>query len=97
MDDWRFDDPPDTLAIATRQVLARTEDILLVTHERDDGVWVFIGGPWRDADLQVVCLSHALECDASVGALATLPLGWGAKRTSLSSPWEWFELPPEGE
>lgn len=95
MCDWPFHDAPNFSAFTTRQVMERLEPILVVCHEEDDGAWQFIGGPWEDEDLIIICLEHAVERDPSVRELADLPRGWGARRVGEGAPWVWFEIPPE--
>jgi hypothetical protein len=45
----------------------------------------------------ISCLHHPIDNDASLEELYDLPVAWYATRTSPESPWERFELPPEGD
>lgn len=64
--------------------------ILYVSHD-DDGDWQFLcGGDHGDGDAdQAVLLgvSHVVEADPSIDALAGLPCGAFAERESPSAPW----------
>jgi hypothetical protein len=97
MSSWPFADPPNFTAFTTRGVMERGEPILAVYHDADDGAWQFIGGPWEEADIIIVCLEHAVARDPSVAALADLPRGWAARRHGPAAVWERFEIPPEDE
>ena len=91
VDDWPFNDPPNTTAITTQHVLDRKLPILLVTHDADDGMWQFLCGTTNDPDDgRVIGLGCALEIDPSVYKLADLPLGWKAWRDSPADPWQRF-------
>ena len=88
MEAWPFEDPPNTAAITTRQVLEGAP-ILLVTHDADDGGWQFLCGTSDDpADGRVVGLGRMLTRDPSLGELADLPEGWRAWRASAGQHWE---------
>ena len=91
---WPFVDAPDRAAFTTVHIIERGAPVLLVTHEID-GDWQFLPGTAvaRD-DMKVVCLSHLLDRDASVGELADLPRGWQAEREAQDKPWVRSPLPP---
>ena len=87
-DDWPFEDPPNTAALTTRQVLDGAP-VLLVTHDADDGSWQFLCGTADDpADARIVGLGRMYTRDPTLGELATLPEGWRAWRDSVGRPWE---------
>jgi hypothetical protein len=88
VDTWPFEDPPNTAAITTRQVLEGAP-VLLVTHDADDGGWQFLCGTTDDpADGRVVGLGRMLARDPTLGELADLPEGWRARRASAGQQWE---------
>ena len=97
MNDWPFPDAPNFNAFTTVRVMERQDPILAVYHERDDGAWQFVGGPWTDDELIVVCLADAVARDPSLYQLADLPRGWGAQRAGVGAPWERVLLNPEAE
>ena len=80
----------DALAITTRQVMREGWPILLVTHDADDGGWQFVNGHGDTEDTgsaMVVAAANVAALDASLGELASLPLGWRAWRESVDQPW----------
>jgi len=44
MEDWPFEDMPNTAALTTSDVLEANAPILHVTHDADDGSWQFLPG-----------------------------------------------------
>jgi hypothetical protein len=85
---WPFGDPPNTIAVTTRQMLEQGLPILLVTHDADDGCWQMLCGTTNDTeDARVVGLGTMYKQDPSVSQLADLPLGWRAWRPNTESPW----------
>jgi hypothetical protein len=88
MDNWPFDDKPNTASITTRQVLEGAP-ILLVTHDADDGSWQFLCGTTDDPeDARIVGIGQVYKRDVSVGELADLPEGWRAWRASAKEAWQ---------
>ena len=88
MENWPFDDKPNTASITTRQVLEGAP-ILLVTHDADDGSWQFLCGTTDDpADGRIVGLGQMYKRDATLGEVADLPEGWRASRASAGGPWQ---------
>jgi len=85
---WPFDQPKNCAAITMRQVLARTEPILLVSHDADDHGWQFIGSTDANVgDGRVVSLAEIMQLDPTVLEIADLPPGWQAVRTKIGGPW----------
>ena len=71
-----------------RQVLDRSEPILLVSHNADDHSWHFIGSTDASvADGRVVGLEEIVRLDPTVVELADLPPGWEALRDGLGTIW----------
>jgi len=88
VEEWPFDDVPNTASITTRQVL-QGAPILLVTHDADDGSWQFLCGTTDDpADARVVGLGDMYKRDPTLATLADLPEGWRASRDSAALPWQ---------
>jgi hypothetical protein len=86
--EWPFENPRNTAAITTRQVLAGAAPVLHVTHDSDDGSWQFLCGTTDDpADARVVGLGRMCDRDASLLELADLPEGWQAWRERAGAPW----------
>lgn len=86
---WPFQDPPNVAVVTLKPIVSRERPILFVSHDADDGGWQFLG--WDEADeaeASVVSLATMLRIDPSIAALANLPPGWVAWRTSPSDPWQ---------
>ena len=87
--EWPFDQPENCGVITMRQVLDRSEPILLVSHDADDHGWQFIGRTdANQADGRVVHLKHIVDIDATVLEVADLKPGWQALRTSAGAEWK---------
>jgi hypothetical protein len=87
VDEWPFEDPPNTASITTRQVLEGAP-VLRVTHDADDGGWQFLCGTTNDtADGRVVGLGRMCDRDGSLLEVADLPEGWHAWRERVGAPW----------
>jgi hypothetical protein len=88
-DPWPFEDPPNTSAVTSRDVLDGAA-IAWVFHDDDDGSFQFLserGAPddWREG--RVIGLGTALRMDPSLREVADLPLGWRAHRTGPGASW----------
>lgn len=71
-----------------RQVLDRSEPILLVAHNADDHSWQFIGSTDASvADGRVVGLEEIVRLDPTVVEVADLPPGWEAFRDGAGTTW----------
>ena len=96
-DGWVFDQPPQTAAITTRQVLEGHQEILAVVHYSDDHSWAFLCGTTDDAkDGRVVLMKTIVELDDSVRVIADLPPGWKAWRERRGAPWQKAENLEQG-
>jgi hypothetical protein len=85
--DWPFENPPNTAAITTAQVLQGAR-ILAVWHDSDDGSFQFLDRDFPDEkDGRIVGLGNILGRDPSVAEVADLPEGWVARRLSENHPW----------
>jgi hypothetical protein len=95
VDEWPFEDPPNTASITTRQVLEGAP-VLRVSHDADDGSWQFLCGTTEDAaDGRVVGLGRMCTRDASLLELADLPEGWQAWRARPGIPWQRAPVEPD--
>ena len=85
--EWPFDQSPDAAAVVTRAVL-KGSPILFVSHDQDDHGWQFLDGRTPvESEGQIIGMGTALARDASLRAIADLPPGWVAWRTSSTAPW----------
>jgi hypothetical protein len=89
MEKWPFEDPRNTAAITTRQVLETGAAVLRVTHDADDGSWQFLCGTTDDpADGRIIGLGRMCDRDPSLRELADLPEGWRAWRERPGAAWQ---------
>jgi hypothetical protein len=89
MEDWPFEDPPNTAALTTSHVLEANAPILLVTHDADDGSWQFLPGrAVSTSEARVVGLGEICVRDPSLLELADLPEGWRAWRERVGTEWQ---------
>jgi predicted adenylyl cyclase CyaB len=96
---WLFADSEDTTVITLERILRGESDVLLVTHDLEDGAWQFLDGEHVfEDDGTVVCLGEMVQFDPSLEVLADLPVGWFAWRAARDHPWQRCEgeptLPP---
>jgi hypothetical protein len=85
---WPFVDAENTAALTTVRVLDGTHPVLLVTHDKDDGMWQLLCGTTDDpGDGRIVCLGCMLERDSTLAQIADLPLGWHAWRDAVGAEW----------
>ena len=97
-DNWPFDQPRNCATFTMRQVLDKSEPILLVSHDADDHGWQFIGtSDAAMADARLVCLEEIVRLDPTVLEVADLPPGWQAIREAVGRPWSRREHPPISE
>jgi len=81
-----------------RQILEKTETILLVSHDADDHGWQFIGATDANMpDAKIVALEEIVHLDPTVLEVADLPPGWQAIRTAPGQPWTRRQRPPDPE
>jgi hypothetical protein len=78
-----------TTSIQTREVFERSEPILFVSHEADDGMWQLIGASDADPSTgKIEHLHHAVDEDRSLLDVLDLPPGGRATRANAGSPWD---------
>jgi hypothetical protein len=94
--DWKFPDPPHTLAFLSEAVQSGIEPITYVSHDIEDGAWQFLGDSMAGEGRPVIsCLHHPIDGDPSLKELADLPLGWCAERAKPGEPWIRHQHEPE--
>jgi hypothetical protein len=86
-----FKDPANTACLMCEHVLSEHLPILYVSHEQDDGTWIFLCNV-RDHDIGnndilLVALHEAADLDRTIDQIADLPLGFIATRTAVGQPW----------
>ncbi len=87
-DIFPFSDAPDTAVFTCSHILDRSEEILFVSHDADDGAWQFLcGKEHNESDARIVSLKYVLDLDPSIGKLKDLPLGYCAERKSKNKKW----------
>jgi len=77
-----------TISIQTGEVFDRTEPILYVGHDADDGLWQLIGmSDANPATGKLSHLHHAIEDDRTLLDVLDLQPGESAYRTKPGDPW----------
>ncbi len=88
-DPWPFADPENLAVFTLRRIIRGESPILSVSHDEDDGRWQFLDGEEAEIeDAALVCLGEMIRLDPSLLALADLPIGWSASRSSFQAPWK---------
>ncbi len=86
--EYKFLDDKNTMAITTKKIVSGQSDILLVSHDEDDGMWEFLDGEdVCEENALVVSMSEMVQIDESINKLYDLPLGWVAYRESKTTEW----------
>jgi len=86
--EYKFLDDKNTMAITTKKIVSGQSDILLVSHDEDDGMWEFLDGEdVCEENALVVSMSEMVQIDESINKLYDLPLGWIAYRESKTTEW----------
>ncbi len=86
---WPFADPENVAVFTLRRIVEGKSWVLRVCHDEEDGAWQFLDGGEVAVDAaSVVSLRTMTDIDASLLALADLPVGWVAKRSSPGQPWQ---------
>ena len=86
--EYKFLDDKNTMAITTKKILSGQSDILLVSHDEDDGMWEFLDGEdVCEENALVVSMFEMVQIDESINKLYDLPLGWIAYRESKTTEW----------
>ncbi|MGL1892177.1 MAG: hypothetical protein OCD02_11165 [Spirochaetaceae bacterium] len=86
--EWKFDQPQNSAAITTKQVLEDGFPILSVIHYIDDHSWGFFCGTTDDEkDGRVLGMQEVINIDNTLLDVADLCPGWKASRVSIDSHW----------
>ncbi len=86
--EYKFLDDKNTMAMTTKKIVSGQSDILLVSHDEDDGMWEFLDGEdVCEENALVVSMSEMVQIDESINKLYDLPLGWIAYRESKTTDW----------
>jgi hypothetical protein len=81
-------DPEAAEVITLGRILRGETQLLLVTHDADDGSWQCLDGDHAfEEDAQVASLELMMQFDPTLRTLADLPVGWYAWRASVDEPW----------
>lgn len=95
-DAWPFADAPNTICVTTIHVIRRSQPILFVFHDAEDGDWQFHSdGPKSMSDCLLVCISTVFRHDPTIAEVADLPHGWQATRLAVGQPWTRQQSPVE--
>ena len=84
---WMLHWVQGTVAIATAQVFARQEPILLVVNDDDDELWQLIGTSDGGPDGKLGHLHHAVDEDPTLIDVLDLQPGEEAVRRGIGAPW----------
>lgn len=95
---WPFDQARNTATVSSRQVINEGLPVLSVVHYSDDHSWAFSCGTTNRAeDMMLVSMSQVIDGDSTLIAIADLPPGWSAHRSSKQDSWIRVEDEPIGE
>lgn len=87
---WPFGDPPELAVLTSWRILRGEEWCRYVSHEDEEGGgWQFHpSSGWTPmTEAALVSLRQILAHDATLSAVADLPLGWCAWRDGRGAPW----------
>ncbi len=86
--EYKFLYDKNTMVITTKKIVSGQSDILLVSHDKDDGMWEFLDGKdVCEENALVVSMFEIVQIDESINKLYDLPLGWIAYRESKTTEW----------
>ncbi len=85
---WRFEDPPETLALTLRSIL-EGKPVLFAEHDARGGwYWLDAAPLLARSELALASLQEIVAADPGLSELADLPRGWRAWRLSKEEPWQ---------
>ena len=89
-----FADPENTACFTCDHVINKSRPILLVTHEQEDGSWMFMCGKddHETTNYKIVGLMEIVKIDNSINALHDMPLGCGADRETIKDKWNGYTI-----
>ena len=86
--EFKFLEDKNTMVITTKDIIKRQKEILLVSHDIDDGMWEFLDGDEVNEDsAMIVSISEIVGIDNTINELFDLPLGWIAYRENKNEKW----------
>lgn len=84
----KFSDNLNTAVFTSKYVLGNNSPILYIYHYEDDGAWAFLGiETLNEEDYRIISLDEAINIDPSILEIASMPLGYYAKRESRAGKW----------
>lgn len=91
-----FDEPGNTACFTCDHVLEHKRPINYVVHDIE-GDWQFLCGEegHDESNIRIIALDQALQIDASVRLVASMPGGKSAKRRNTNEKWTIFEDPTQ--
>lgn len=85
---FRFLEDKNTMVITTKDIIEKKKEIVLVSHDEDDGMWEFLdGADVAEENAAIISLTELVNIDASVNEVSDLPLGWIAYRENKEAHW----------
>ena len=91
--EFLFDESENVACVVCDHVISKQRDILLVTHDAEDGQWGFLCGAedHEMANYRLISLKNVIRIDESVNGLHDMPLGYGAEREKVGASWQAFK------
>jgi hypothetical protein len=91
---FSFSEPENTACFTCDHVVNKQRPILLVTHEEEDGSWMFMCGheDHNENNYKLVSLRNIVDIDNSINALCEMPLGCGADRETVNDKWNGYTI-----
>jgi len=90
MTDKKFREADNTAVFTTKFVMTDKKDITTVTHENEDGTWMFFSSDHFDnfEDVaKIVGLGEIIRADSTILELADMPAGYSAHRKFKGDKW----------
>jgi hypothetical protein len=85
----QFPERRNEMVISTKKIINHSADIILVSHDFENGMWQFLDGfELKEEDAVIVSLQEIVEFDSTVTGLHDLPLGWIASRNGKKDNWK---------
>ncbi len=85
---FNFSLPKNTMVITTKDIIQNEKDILVVSHDAEDGMWQFLDGEdITEENAAVVSLFEIFQIDNSVSELSGMPIGCVAYRKQKNDKW----------
>ena len=86
-EEWPFEQPRRIIACTSGDISKSIAPVLSVFHE-NHGMWLFFSSDSvEEAEPVETCLGCLFKSDPSIGDIADLPCGWGARRKDPKEAW----------